>query len=777
MSMWFYVLIAFAVAFAVGGVATKWLLKICYRYNIYDEPNARKIHKSGIPRLGGIMFMPTMILSLLITYGLMHQMGAVLPEAIKISSVLTAGAALLLYSIGILDDLTDCKASVKFLIQLLVIGSFVARNLYIDSLYGFFGVDVLPLWVAYPLTIFVGLLIVNAINLIDGIDGLAATLSLIALVVYGCLFGNMPDAPVTFPLIAAALSGALMVFLCFNIFGSPERHTKIFMGDSGSLLLGVVLTYFTLKYAMTQSGSIRPHADGLIYAYSLLLVPCFDLCRVAVCRLMRGNGIFEADKTHIHHKIMATGLGMRAAYGLICLLQVVLIVLNVALFRLGVPMEIIVVVDVVIYTLINVWLPNPSAYSNHKEHNEGVDWKAKLDQSGSDSLKICILTPRFPFPENGGDVLRINNVARYLRGRGHHLVLVSLCESYDLDLSSAENLYQKVYTIKRSKVESVIYSALSMLSFRPIQSGYYYSPRFKKLLQEVILREAPNLYVSHLLRMTRYLDQLHLEHKTIVEMTDSLSKTYSMLNDAKGSKLKSIIYTIERGLIKQYEKYTIHKFPKVVLVSQTDIDYLKDSIAPEVGVSLRLHSNGVYVPDASKVAPSYDANKICFIGNMRTLQNQDAVHHFVNNIFPIILKSIPDVRFYIVGAEPPQNIRELDDGEHVFVTGFVESLEVAISDCCLAVAPIRVAAGIQNKVLVAMSMNVPVVLSSLIAKAIPELHHGENCFIEDYDVSFAEAVIRLMREPSLRHAIGSAGKKCIANNYSWGEKLMGYETL
>lgn len=775
--MYYHLLFAFFVSILIGGVATTWLLNLCHKYGIYDTPNARKVHRSGVPRLGGVMFMPTMIISLLVTYVVMMRFGVDFPEVIKIGSVLSAGAALLLYVIGVIDDLIDCKASIKFLVQLLVIGSFVARNLYINSLYGFCGIYELPSWVAYILSLFVGLLIVNAINLIDGIDGLAATLSLIALVVYGYLFSQMPSVSATFSLISAALCGVLVVFLFFNLFGSNERRTKIFMGDSGSLLLGVVLTYFTLKYAMTQSGSIPLHDDGLLYAYSLLLVPCFDLCRVALCRLIRGNGIFEADKTHIHHKFMAAGYSMRASYVLICFLQILFIVINVALFKVGASMEVIVALDIILFVALNVWLPTPLPSTTSNFHNEGVNWANDVNHTSDVSQKICILTPRFPFPENGGDVLRINNVARYLRSRGHQLVLVSFCESDDIDIESAKRLYQNVYTIKRNKIESIFYSALAVLSLRPIQSGYYYSPRFMKLLTKVINVEKPELYVTHLLRMTRCIAQLHKEDCTVVEMTDALSKTYSMLNDAKGSKHKSLIYMLERGLIKKYEEETIRRFPKVVLVSQADIDYLKDNIAPEEGKSLRLYPNGVYLPDSNKMASDYNPHKICFVGNMRTLQNQDAVFYFVNNIYPKILKCIPQAQFYIIGAEPPQRVRALDDGEHIFVTGFVDSLENAVSDSCVAVAPIRVAAGIQNKVLMAMSMNVPVVLTSLIAKAIPELHSGENCFIEDYDVSFAEAVVRLLKDRNLRQQIGQSGKSCVEHNYSWGEKLYGYENL
>lgn len=385
-------------------------------------------------------------------------------------------------------------------------------------------------------------------------------------------------------------------------------------------------------------------------------------------------------------------------------------------------------------------------------------------------MKICILTPRFPFPENAGDVLRINNIARYLKEQGHNLILLSFVEDGRRLDDNAEKLYNAVYTVHRNKLLSTLFSFLYLIFRKPIQCGYYYSPFFYKKLQSVIKMEEPDLYLSHLLRMTPYLEKAGVENKSIVEMTDALSKTYSAAKGAKGGVVKKFVYKIERSLILKYESKVINSFPKVVLVSTADVEYLKNTTKSDAN-SLTVHPNGV---DFMKRIPNtYDNRKICFVGNMRTLQNQDAVIHFVEDIFPLILKRVPDAMFYIIGAEPSAKIRALAS-ENIIVTGFVNDINVAASDSCIAVAPVRVAAGIQNKVLVAMGCGVPVVLSSMISKAIPELQNAYNCFIQDDNEAFADVCIELLTNVELRARISKKEYETVREHYSWEKMLEGY---
>lgn len=385
-------------------------------------------------------------------------------------------------------------------------------------------------------------------------------------------------------------------------------------------------------------------------------------------------------------------------------------------------------------------------------------------------MNICILTPRFPFPENGGDVLRINSVARYLKNKGHKLVLCSFYDNEveDSDYKTASQLYDVIYKVKRNKWLSLFNVMIYMIMQKPMQCGFYASGKYNNVFKQVIKNETPDLYISHLIRMTPYLEKNGLYNNSIIEMTDALSKTYGLSSASKDFSFKKIIYKFEKNLIKKYEQKVIKNFKKVVLVSKADIEYLGNQS------SLAFYTNGINCIEKN---PSYNDKKICFVGNMRTLQNQDAALTFINKILPEVKKEIPDVQFHIVGAQPPENIQKLVDNKSIFVTGFVDSVEDYIKDSAVLVAPVNIAAGIQNKVLIGMACNIPVVMTSLISKAIPELENGINCFIEDDVKKFADICIKLCKDNKLRNKIASAGYKVMKTNYSWDAILNGYEDL
>ena len=395
--------------------------------------------------------------------------------------------------------------------------------------------------------------------------------------------------------------------------------------------------------------------------------------------------------------------------------------------------------------------------------------RQELKENAAKAKKICILTPRFPIPENGGDVLRINNIAHQLRKQGYKLILLSLEENGEPQIFEAQRIYHKVYTVHRYHIASLFHAVICFLQAKPMQCGFYMSGSYRRKLREIIQKENPDLFIAHLLRMMPYLDELGLHSRSIIEMTDALSKTYAMSSQSKGNWLLRNVYRMEQRLILRAEQYSLLHFPKNVLVSQADIDYLKTkSLHPE---SLELHTNGILC--SKSIKHKYNPDKIVFVGNMRTLQNQDAVLCFVQDIFPRILKQKPNTQFFIVGAQPPQSIQQLAS-ENIFVTGYVDEIESTISDACLAIAPVRVAAGIQNKVLAAMSCGIPVVMTSLISNAIPELKHEENCLIQDEPATLADACLRIMNHPDLRQQLAVNGYEMVKQHYSWKEKIYGY---
>jgi glycosyltransferase involved in cell wall biosynthesis len=231
--------------------------------------------------------------------------------------------------------------------------------------------------------------------------------------------------------------------------------------------------------------------------------------------------------------------------------------------------------------------------------------------------------------------------------------------------------------------------------------------------------------------------------------------------------IKRLIYRIEKKRIEKYEKFIINIYKKCVLNTQADKEYLGSH------ESLYVYPMGVNCLE--NIPDQYQKNKIVFVGNMRTLQNQDAVQFFVSDIFPVIKNIIPDAVFHIIGAEPPINIQDMGDDKNIVVSGFVKSVENEIKNAAVAVAPVRIAAGIQNKVLISMACGVPVVLTSLISKGIPELISGKNCMIADEKNNFAYAVVSLMQDDAMRNNIGKAGYDMVKSEYSWEKTLNGYE--
>ncbi|GHV72033.1 hypothetical protein AGMMS49928_27050 [Spirochaetia bacterium] len=191
--------------------------------------------------------------------------------------------------------------------------------------------------------------------------------------------------------------------------------------------------------------------------------------------------------------------------------------------------------------------------------------------------------------------------------------------------------------------------------------------------------------------------------------------------------------------------------------------------------SLYVYTNGIRC--LPEIQNEYDMNKIVFVGNMRTLQNQDAVHFFIDDILPLAKKVIPQAVFHIIGAEPPLDIQKMADGKNIIVSGFINSIEDEIKNAAVAVAPVRIAAGIQNKVLISMACSIPVVLTSFISIGIPELVSTKNCIIADEKADFANAIILLIQNEDMRNSIGKAGYDMVKTEYSWNKRLSGYEEL
>lgn len=297
------------VVFGIPSIITVAKLK-----GLYDKPDFRKIHTHKIPRLGG--------LAIIAGFGIASSLWC-LPQSIEGSLQYLQVALIILFFSGLKDDIVILSPIKKLATQILATGITVfGGGILINSLYGLFGIYELPLWISYLLTMFTIIVITNAFNLIDGVDGLAGGIGVIASVTFGLWFNFIDQTG--WSVIAFALAGALLGFLVFNF-----NPAKIFMGDSGSLFTGFLLAIFAIKFiqfnAPEASTIYKIHsAPGI--AVAILIVPLFDTARVFLLRVLKKQSPFTADNNHIHHGLIKIGLGHKEVSMVMYLTNVVFVV-------------------------------------------------------------------------------------------------------------------------------------------------------------------------------------------------------------------------------------------------------------------------------------------------------------------------------------------------------------------------------------------------------------------------------------------------------------------
>lgn len=350
------ILLGLAISIILSSIILPRILVVAFRKKLFDIPDERKVHTGVVPRLGGISFAPTILFTLAFTTGVRYLIGfeislemlrVIVPEFFFLACGLT-----LLYLTGIKDDLVGMRYRSKFFVQILAASLIPLSGLWINNLYGVFGINELTPWLGIPFTILVIVFITNAINLIDGIDGLASGLTSVSLVILGSLF--LYNDMWIFATLAFATFGVLLPFFYYNVFGQVERRKKIFMGDTGSLTLGYILAFLTIRY-VSYDPNITPFSEGaIVVAFSTLIVPMFDVIRVVMLRARMHRNVFQPDKNHIHHKFLAMGFSPRRAMIFILMMAAVFSCLNILLVPY-VDNNILFFGDIAVWVGLNMW--------------------------------------------------------------------------------------------------------------------------------------------------------------------------------------------------------------------------------------------------------------------------------------------------------------------------------------------------------------------------------------------------------------------------------------
>jgi UDP-GlcNAc:undecaprenyl-phosphate/decaprenyl-phosphate GlcNAc-1-phosphate transferase len=329
-------ILVFLTAFTVVLYSTPALIKVAVLKRLIDAPSEeRKIHKRSVPTIGGIIIYAGTLFAYALWFSIDNR--ELYYEKIFQSVTefkLIIATSLILFFVGVKDDIIG-TAPVKKLFAHIVVALILVLmgDIRITSLHGIFGVYEIPNWGSVFLSIFTYVVVVNAFNLIDGVDGLAAGIGFISCCAFGTWFifaNEFPYAALSF-----ALAGALSGFLIFNF--SPAR---IFMGDSGSLVIGMFICVLAIKmieYPIQQLDSFWVHVSKPVFAVSAIAYPLLDTLRVFVIRAVKGQSPFVADRNHIHHKVLDCGYTQRQTVIIIYLFSVFTIGCSLITYYFEVP--------------------------------------------------------------------------------------------------------------------------------------------------------------------------------------------------------------------------------------------------------------------------------------------------------------------------------------------------------------------------------------------------------------------------------------------------------
>lgn len=287
------ILLSGALAFLITFFSIPVIIEVAKDKKLFDEPGERKVHKTVIPTLGGLGIFAGFIIATLI--------GAP-PSSLILQYIIAA--VMVIFFLGIKDDILILSAPKKFIGQLVAAGIIIKfGGIQITNMHGLLGIYELPHTISLIFTLFTMVVITNSFNLIDGVDGLAGSLGLMTSLIFGYYFTQTGQT--LFAVMALSLAGSLIGFLIFNY-----NPAKIFMGDTGSLLIGLLNSIFVVKFITVASdpASVLPLTSAPAIGFAILIVPLFDTLRVVGLRILNRRSPFSPDRNHIHHFLLDLGM-------------------------------------------------------------------------------------------------------------------------------------------------------------------------------------------------------------------------------------------------------------------------------------------------------------------------------------------------------------------------------------------------------------------------------------------------------------------------------------
>lgn len=380
---------------------------------------------------------------------------------------------------------------------------------------------------------------------------------------------------------------------------------------------------------------------------------------------------------------------------------------------------------------------------------------------------ILVITPRFPYPVVGGDRLRIYQICKEL-SKKYRISLLSLCDQED-EISMAtpqDGVFSSIERIYHPRWRSWLNCVLALPSKTPLQVAYYKNQEF--IRRCAALSKSHDAIFAHLIRVGAFIT--HLPGVKLLEMTDAISLNYERIRERGHSMndLRSHIFSHESRRLRRFEKSIVDNFDHCFLVSEIDRQFLfRDDLSRLARVTVS--SNGVDLGNMP-FQFSDNGNDIIFIGNMFSLQNLDAANFMASEVIPKIRAKYPLACLRLIGRIRAEDASRLAKIEGVKVTGEVPDVAVAARDGAVGVCPLRLGAGVQNKILEYMALGLPTVSTSLGLEGF-EARNGRELLVADDVTGLSNSILRLLINRDEAKSIAVAARAYVEANHSWEAQL------
>jgi sugar transferase (PEP-CTERM/EpsH1 system associated) len=383
-------------------------------------------------------------------------------------------------------------------------------------------------------------------------------------------------------------------------------------------------------------------------------------------------------------------------------------------------------------------------------------------------MRILMVVPRVPWPLDKGDRLTVHHYLRFFAAR-HAVTLVAFAEdaSERAGVEHVRDLCARVEVVPLPRARGIARAARAFASGDPFQIEYYRSAAMRRRVAAVAAEERPDVAYAHTLRMAQYVRDLSCPR--VLGAQVSMTLNYERLAARARSPLRRIFYRMEHRRLRACERSIAAGLERCLVISEKDRAAIEAGGEPLENAMLLPHGvdGAEFSPDPRVRA---DPATIVLTGNMGYAPNEDAAVHFCASIFPRVLARRPDARLAIVGTDPTRAVRALAQKPGVEVTGRVPRVVEWLRRAEVAVAPLRVGAGLQNKVLEAMATGLPVVATSIANEGIGA-PAGRAIEIADEPQDFAEAVVSLLADPGRRERMGRAARAFIEERFTWERYL------